>query len=834
MKWRRNLSIFILFFLTLVLSAIAPVFSVTPPSSPALQLTIEAQKLYQSGEFEAAAIRWKEAADFYARIGDREGMNTSLVNQAEALQNLGRYPLACDALLQVFDVGTSCTTLIERHQILLDKSDSPNLNFLFHPLDKQPESLLKAIALRGLGDVLQKLGDLELSTQVLQLSLKVAQNLPSPPAESSALLSLGNVEKSKGYREEQNSPSVEAISLNCPRASYSNAKAYYQRAAEYYQQAAQKSVVSATKIQANINYFTVLLALQEWSNIQIWQQIQAEINNLPTNRITIAAQINLAHNAICLRQLNPNVAPSWQEIAQLLATSAKQAEKIGDLRDQSYALGYLGRVYELTQNLTDAQTLTSQALRLAKQATAADMAYQWQWQLGRLGEKQGKIEDARAFYTEAFYTIESLRDDLVGMENPDIYFSFRDSIEPVYRELVKLLLQARSPTQNDLEFARNIIQSLNIAELEKFLRCSLVENNPKQLDEIINQQTQTAAIYPIILDNRLEIILKLPNQPLIHRWTDLPSREKVESTLEQLFIALTQPGDVKTYILPLSQTVYDWLIKPIKADLGKINTLVFVLDSDLRKIPLATLYDSDRQQFLVEQYATAVVPNSQILLSKSKQFNQVLMAGLTASRDLTRKQQTFKFLALNHIKSELQQIQTTLQQLKVDSTILIDEKFQTVNFQNQLNSSDYNIIHLATHGNFSFDPKLTFILTASPEPLDVNQLQEILLIRSQTRSQEISLLVLSACQTAQGYKRASLGLAGVAIKSGARSTLGTLWQVDDASTSSLMSRFYQELAVNKVTKAVALQQAQLSLLKQGGNQQHPYYWSPYILVGNWL
>ncbi|HAZ47975.1 MAG TPA: CHAT domain-containing protein [Cyanobacteria bacterium UBA11369] len=829
MKWRRNLSIFILFFLTLVLSAIAPVFSVTPPSSPALQLTIEAQKLYQSGEFEAAAIRWKEAADFYARIGDREGMNTSLVNQAEALQNLGRYPLACDALLQVFEVETNCTSLIERHQV-----DSPNLDFLFHPLDKQPESLLKAIALRGLGDVLQKLGDLELSTQVLQLSLKVAQNLPSPPAESSALLSLGNVEKSKGYREEQNSPSVEAIPLTCPRASYSNAKAYYQRAAEYYQQAAQKSVVSATKNQAKINYFSVLLALQEWTKIQIWQQVQDEINNLPTNRITIAAQINFAHNAMCLRQVNPTVAPSWQEIAQLLATSAKQAEKNGNLRAQSYGLGYLGRVYELTQNFTDAQNLTSQALRLAKQATAADMAYQWQWQLGRLGEKQGKIEDARAFYTEAFYTIESLRDDLVGMENPDIYFSFRDSIEPVYRQLVKLLLQSQLPNQNDLEFARNIIQSLNIAELEKFLRCSLVENNTKQLDEIINQQSQTAAIYPIILDNRLEIILKLPNQDLIHRWTDLPSREKIESTLEQLFIALNQPGDVETYILPLSQTVYDWLIKPIKADLNKIDTLVFVLDSDLRKIPLATLYDSDRQQFLVEQYATAVVPNSQILLSKSKQFNQVLMAGLTASRDLTRKQQTFKFLALNHIKSELQQIQTTLQQLKVDSTILIDDKFKSENFQNQLNSSDYNIIHLATHGNFSFDPKLTFILTASPEPLDVNQLQEILLIRSQTRSQEISLLVLSACQTAQGDKRASLGLAGVAIKSGARSTLGTLWQVDDASTSILMSRFYQELALNKVTKAVALQQAQLSLLKQGGNQQHPYYWSPYILVGNWL
>ncbi|GET37335.1 CHAT domain-containing protein [Microseira wollei] len=830
----RNLSIFILFLITLVLTLIIPSEAgERSPASPALQLTIQAQKIHQAGQFEAAARIWQQAADLSAQIGDKEGMTSSLINKAEAWQSLGRYPLACNTLLQAFEVGeTSCEKLIQHHQTLLDRSNNPNLDFLFHPLDKRPDSISKAIGLRGLGDVLQKLGDLELSTQVLSLSLKVAQRLPSPEAESAALLSLGNVERSKGYREEQSFTSVEP--LNCPHASYSNTKERYQRAAEYYGQAAIKSASNATKNQAQINYISVAIALQQPSRIQtLLPQIIAEIDRLPRDRITIASRINLAHNLICLKQVNAAVAPSWKEIGQLLATSVQQAEEIGDLRSKSYGLGYLGRLYEVTQNFSDAQILTLEALRLAKEATAADIAYQWQWQLGRLGEKQGRVGDAIAFYTEAFYTIQSLRGDLVGIENPDIQFSFRDSIEPVYRQLVKLLLQSHSPTQNNLEFARNIIQSLDIAELEKFLRCSLVENNPKQLDEIINQQSQTAAIYPIILDNRLEIILKLPNQPLIHRWTALPPSQEVENTLNNLFVALSKLADLETTVLPLSQTVYDWLIKPIKPDLNDIKTLVFVLDSELRKIPLASLYDREQKQYLVQQYATAIVPSSQVLVS-SKQFNQVLIAGLSGSRDLIIRQQKFNFVALNHIKSELQQIQATLQRLKIDSTILLDDKFRTENFQIQLNSSDYNVVHLATHGNFSFDPKLTFILTASPEPIDAIQLQEILRIRSQSRSEEISLLVLSACQTAQGDKRATLGLAGVAVKSGARTTLGTLWQVDDASTSTLMSRFYQGLALNKLTKAVALQQAQLSLLKDEKNKQHPYYWSPYILVGNWL
>ena len=99
----------------------------------------------------------------------------------------------------------------------------------------------------------------------------------------------------------------------------------------------------------------------------------------------------------------------------------------------------------------------------------------------------------------------------------------------------------------------------------------------------------------------------------------------------------------------------------------------------------------------------------------------------------------------------------------------------------------------------------------------------------------LELLILSACETAAGDSRASLGLAGFAVRAGARSTIGTLWQVNDASSSLLMSQFYTELAHSQVTKAEALRRAQLHLLENAkiSNYRRPYYWAAYILVGNW-
>jgi CHAT domain-containing protein len=139
---------------------------------------------------------------------------------------------------------------------------------------------------------------------------------------------------------------------------------------------------------------------------------------------------------------------------------------------------------------------------------------------------------------------------------------------------------------------------------------------------------------------------------------------------------------------------------------------------------------------------------------------------------------------------------------------------------------------LATHGQFSSDASETFVL-AWDKPINLNELSELLRSREQLNPAAIELLVLSACQTATGDQRAALGLAGVAVRAGARSTLASLWNLNDESAALLTSLFYQELVKGTLNKAEALRQAQLALLRDR-DYRHPVHWAPYVLVGNWL
>jgi CHAT domain-containing protein len=151
--------------------------------------------------------------------------------------------------------------------------------------------------------------------------------------------------------------------------------------------------------------------------------------------------------------------------------------------------------------------------------------------------------------------------------------------------------------------------------------------------------------------------------------------------------------------------------------------------------------------------------------------------------------------------------------------------------QTRIQALSYPIVHLATHGQFSSNAADTFILTWD-ERVNVKDFDRLLRARNGDQKRPIELLVLSACETASGDARAALGLAGAAIRSGARSTVGTLWQVNDESTSMLMAEFYQQLAKSKISTAEALRNAQLLLLNNR-QYQNPYFWAPFLLVGNW-
>lgn len=146
--------------------------------------------------------------------------------------------------------------------------------------------------------------------------------------------------------------------------------------------------------------------------------------------------------------------------------------------------------------------------------------------------------------------------------------------------------------------------------------------------------------------------------------------------------------------------------------------------------------------------------------------------------------------------------------------------------------NSFPIVHIATHGQFSSNFEETFLL-AWDNKINIRQLETILKGKSISQDGVIELLILSACETATGDERAALGLAGMAVRSGARSTIATLWSVNDEASTELMKTFYQSLAVGKKTKSQSLREAKLSLLSNP-KYRHPFYWSAYVLLGNWL
>ena len=717
------------------------------------------------GQAESALDTLQKAAAAYKKAGDRSGIIANLINQSQAMQALGFYRRATNTLEQVE------TSLLA-----------------------SPDSIIKATGLLNLGNTLRVVGNLEQSEKVLQQSLEIAQKLGLKNLTASIQLSLGNTTRALAKKT--------AASNRIQTAQNET-----QAALELYRQAA-NSQSKNTRIQALINQLSLLVETQQNSEAQtLFPTIQQELKELPPSRTSVYARINLAQSLIEQSLVNST------DIAQILAKAVQEAKNLQDRRAESLALGSLGELYEINQQLSSAQTVTQQALLLAQAIDGSDIAYRWQWQLGRVLKAQGQNEGAIAAYTEAVNTLKSLRSDLAAI-NPEVQFSFRESVEPVYRQLVGLLLQTGDKvSQNNLIQARNLIESLQLAELDNFFQEACLNAKP----ELIDQVDKTAAvIYPIILSDRLDVILSLPQQPLRHYSTNLPQNQ-IEETLEQLRRILGRPSSSRQQILRLAQQVYDWLIRPGETEIKNsgVKTLVFVLDGTLRNIPMAVLHDG--KQHLLQQYNLALAPGLQLLEPQSLARFQLkaLMLGLSASRE--------GFPPLPAVEKELQKIQEI-----VPGTVLLNQQFTGESLRQQINAAPYPVVHLATHGKFSSSADNTFILTWDGR-LKVKQFDTFLRVRNQARGRAIELLVLSACETASGDRRATLGIAGVAVRAGARSTLATLWPVQDVATATLMAQFYRELATHG--KSEALRRAQISLSE---NFKHPYYWAPFVLVGNWL
>ncbi|MGL5035714.1 MAG: CHAT domain-containing protein [Microcystaceae cyanobacterium] len=396
-----------------------------------------------------------------------------------------------------------------------------------------------------------------------------------------------------------------------------------------------------------------------------------------------------------------------------------------------------------------------------------------------------------------------------------------------------------SPTISVAETQSFLSQLAKTRKIEPAIVYVFFSNAPKQTSE--NSPADSTTLQKQL---QLLVITKDGALPIIPVEV---SFLEINKTLRQLERTLS--GNVRSdnYLAPSAQ-LYQWIIAPLQAQLQKqnINNLTFVLGEGLRTLPLAALYNPERDRFLVEDYSLGLMPSLSLIDLTIKPRvpignTKVLAMGADTFTDQN---------PLPAVPIELSEITEN----KRKGDIFLNKDFTVNNLKQGIESKEFSIIHLATHGVFQKGDRQNSYIYFGDQKLNLEQFSQLGL-----DSPKVDLLVLSACKTAFGDPNAELGFAGLAIKTGVRTALGSLWNVSDEGTLALMSLFYNNLQTDQ-SKAESLRQAQIAILK--GNYQvvdnqlildnnvalnltpelvkifkendlrNPYYWSAFTLIGN--
>jgi CHAT domain-containing protein len=384
-----------------------------------------------------------------------------------------------------------------------------------------------------------------------------------------------------------------------------------------------------------------------------------------------------------------------------------------------------------------------------------------------------------------------------------------------------------------------------------------------QADTIVTAQPDSILIYPLVLEDKVRILWATKGGAL-----DQAECPIGETQLNQLVTQFRTDLQNSTDLNPVQKTgqqLYNCLLPPKLQTVltqAKIQNLIFVPDRITNYIPMAALHNG--KNYLIEQYSVSNILAASITDTTSRlpKTPTVLGFGLSQAAQLTNP--TRNFSSLPFVPYELDNI---IKQNQTDRRGIfpgnqwLDRDFTRDRLSQALLDTQPNILHIATHGEFdSTDASASYLVfgdgTAYPTA-DIQSLRTL---------QNVHLVVLSACETAVGGRdRNGLEVAGIASyflgtsTSKAKAVLASLWKVNDPATSLLMSEFYNNLNPGTsnpqgMTKTQALRQVQLKLInsqltiqdapnragarpyepdkKRPQNLSHPYYWAPFILIGN--
>ena len=538
----------------------------------------------------------------------------------------------------------------------------------------------------------------------------------------------------------------------------------------------------------------------------------------------------------------------------------------------------LAQLYEQSNRSSEALQLTEAALRTGAAdgsiEVPKDLLFQLHWRKGRMLRVQGRLKEALEEYRLAAGLLESIRQD-IPIEYEDGRSSYQYTLRPVFTGFADLTLITsnglpRADEQQALRAAVHAIELTKQSEMQDYLgnRCEVEAAEPGNDGSV---PSGTAVIYQVLLPDRLELLIET-SEGLIRKSVAV-SESSIAGAAERFV------RDLQEYWAPMNQRdarqLYEWLFAPLEEEITKrdIRTLVVVPDGALRLVPMAALIGP--RGYLVERYAmTTVAGMSMTTTSQTKGRRYfALLAGLSelgpvvsklplstlggdlpitkaeatasaenrairsmqvrtseavpmANVDRSKQQAKLKErLALPGVKEEVASIKEI-----IPSFTMMDQAFTRGQFTQESASGTYRILHVASHGIFGGSASTSYLLTYD-DLLTMDSL-DTLLRSPGVESNPIELLTLSACETAEGNERAPLGIAGVAIKARARSVLGSLWPLSDDAAQQFMRIFYDEMIRHQRTKAEALRAAQVELLKDP-RFAHPFFWGPFVLIGNW-
>ncbi len=871
----------ILFFATLLIClSFGQIVSAQSPNS----LVERGVEDYNTGNFRSAVKQWQEALTQYKNNPSA----TAVINEnlGRAYQKLGENQSAIASLSTAIrdyqsvknipQVGRMRTELAQVYSnlgqprkaiALLCGNENQGIE-----LECIPETAVQiaskyndkpglVAALGVLGEVYRLIGNYDRAIAYLQAAQKSSED------NFLVLNSLGNAHTNRAQLLELQATSAAKIGLDDKEIEFDRKSAAdFDRAREYFQNSikfAREQKQSLAEMRGFLNLIKLASHTDKTFNNAVEDALKL-LENLPDSDTKVYGAIDLAYLQANSQGNSPFTDCPTQlvlpkQALSLLQSAVLTSNNLKDNRLQSYANGALGHFWECRQDSQKALTYTQNAIVAAdSKLSAKDSLYLWEWQAGRILDKQQRKKAAIESYQRAFETLEDIRLDILTAKR-DVQFDFRDVVRPLYRALAKSRLEllqagAIADKQRDEELSKVVktIDALKLAELQNYFGndCVLSGLNPKQVDELLQDKQNSAKfkntvfLSSIILDGKTGILLQSADRKTKFKWIEsqqqgtdkIVSSDELEKKIAEFREGLVRGREEINYDTTTAAQLYDWIIRPFAEDITEeVKTLVFIQDGFLRSVPMAALYDSQQQKYLVETYAIATTPSLRLIVSKPNRSKQkALILGLTENSTIDGK----LFPELDSVENEI----NAVQKLFPNHTDLIDDNFIPENFQQKLQQTTYPIVHIASHAQFGIIPEDTFIVTGKNKKLTISQLENSLQ-NLKNQSDSVELLALTACQTALGDERATLGLAGVALQVGVKSAIASLWNIQDVSTSKLVEEFYKNYRQGGTSIAQALQKAQIKMINakklpasesMNIEYDNPAHWAPMIVIGNWL